>query len=77
MTSYKPLWKLLIDKDMTKTDLRLKAGISANTITRMGRGDEVSTTILNKIMQCLELTDYSQIITFVPDDTSIVSEVNV
>lgn len=67
MTSYKPLWKLLIDLNMTKTDLRLKAGISANTITRMGKGEEVSTTVLNKIMSCLGLKDYNQIIEFIPE----------
>lgn len=74
MTSYKPLWHLLLDRDMTKTDLRIKAGISANTITRMGKGEEVSTTVLNKIMTALGLTDYNQIIEFIPEETA--SEVN-
>lgn len=66
MTSYKPLWRLLVDRDMNKTDLKMKAGISANTITRMGKGEEVSTTVLNKIMVALGLTDYNQIIEFIP-----------
>lgn len=74
MTSYKPLWHLLLDRDMTKTDLRIKAGISANTITRMGKGEEVSTTVLNKIMTALGLTDYNQIIEFIPEETT--GEVN-
>lgn len=66
MTSYKPLWRLLVDRDMNKTDLKMKAGISANTITRMGKGEEVSTTVLNKIMVALGLTDYNQIMEFIP-----------
>ena len=66
MTSYKPLWKLLIDRDLTKTDLRLMAGISANTITRMGKGEEVGTSVLNKIMAALGLKDYSEIIEYIP-----------
>ncbi len=35
--SYKPLWKLLIDRDMTKKALMLKAGISKSTMDKMGR----------------------------------------
>lgn len=51
--SYKKLWKLLIDKDMNKTDLRKMTGISSFTIARMTRGEDVSTSILKRI--CLAL----------------------
>ena len=53
--SYKKLWKLLIDKDMNKTDLRNATGISSFTIARMTRGEDVSTAILKRIcvaMKC-------------------------
>lgn len=51
--SYKKLWKLLIDKDMRKEDLRLKAGISTNTIAKLGKNENVNTGILVKICAAL------------------------
>ena len=53
--SYKKLWKLLIDKDMNKTDLRNATGISSFTIARMTRGEDGSTAILKRgcmVMKC-------------------------
>ena len=47
--SYKPLWKLLIDKDMTKKKLMEQTGISKSTIDKMGRGETISLNIVNKI----------------------------
>ena len=52
--SYKKLWKLLIDKDMRKEDLRLKAGISTNTIAKLGKNENVNTGILVKICAALD-----------------------
>ena len=37
--SYKKLWKLLIDRDMYKKDLRAAAGLSTNVIAKMGRNE--------------------------------------
>lgn len=51
--SYKKLWKLLIDKDMRKEDLRLKAGISTNTMAKLGKNENVNTDILVKICSAL------------------------
>lgn len=51
--SYKPLWKLLIDKNMKKKDLAEQAGISQSSISKMGRGENVNTEILNRI--CIAL----------------------
>lgn len=51
--SYNKLWKLLIDKKMSKADLRRSAGISPNTMTKLRRDEEVSMEILMKICQCL------------------------
>ena len=47
--SYKPLWKLLIDKDMTKKKLMEQTGISKSTIDKMGRGETISLNIVDKI----------------------------
>ena len=52
--SYKKLWKLLIDKDMKKTDLAKEAKISGNTITKMSKGENVTTDILVKICSTLK-----------------------
>ncbi len=53
--SYKPLFKLLIDKNMKKKDLAEKAGISLATITKMGKeGTIVTTDVLARICGALE-----------------------
>ncbi|MCC9891326.1 helix-turn-helix transcriptional regulator, partial [Streptococcus agalactiae] len=41
--SYNKLWKLLIDKGWTKSELRKKAGISSSTIAKLGKGDNITT----------------------------------
>lgn len=51
--SYKKLWKLLIDKDMTAVDLRLATGIAPNTMTKLRRDEEVSMAVLVKICTAL------------------------
>ena len=51
--SYKPLWKLLIDKDMTKTELRKRTEIAPSTFTKMNNDQQVSLDILARI--CVEL----------------------
>ena len=51
--SYKKLWKLLIDKDMTAVELREKTGIAPNTMTKLRRDEEVSLTVLVKICAVL------------------------
>jgi len=47
--SYKPLWKLLIDKEMTKKQLMESTGISKSTMDKMGRGESVSMEIIDRI----------------------------
>ena len=51
--SYKKLWKLLIDKDMTAVDLRQATVIAPNTMTKLRRDEEVSMTVLVKICTAL------------------------
>lgn len=54
MISFNPLWKTLIDKDMTKTELRLLIGAGSATITRMGKNGTVTTEILDRICKALD-----------------------
>ena len=51
--SYKPLWKLLIDKDLKKKDLCEMAGISPASVTKMGKCGHVTTETLEKICHAL------------------------
>lgn len=53
--SYKPLWKLLIDRDIKKKDLCTMAGISPASVTKMGKCGHVSTETLSKICLALDL----------------------
>ena len=52
--SYNKLWKLLIDKGMTKTEMRKQAGISTNILAKMGRNETVSLETLAKITSTLQ-----------------------
>ena len=58
--SYNKLWKLLIDKKMTKTDLRLKADIATSTLAKLSKNEQVSMEILLKICKTLDC-DISEI----------------
>ena len=51
--SYNKLWKLLIDKNMTKMDLKEAAGVSAASIAKLGKGDNITTDVLIKICEAL------------------------
>ena len=55
MISYNKLWKLLIDKKMSKADLRKAAGIAPNTMTRLRRDEEVTLAVLNRICVALDV----------------------
>ena len=50
---YNKLWKLLIDKKMTKTQLCKKARVSTNAIAKMGRDEDVRVEVLAKICETL------------------------
>ena len=51
--SYKKLWKLLVDKDMSKGDLHKASGLSSSTMTKLRKGEDVSMEALRKICICL------------------------
>lgn len=65
--SYKKLWKLLIDKDMKKKDLRSLTGVSTTTMSRLAKDENVSTEILAKICAALNC-DVGDIMEFVPEN---------
>ena len=52
--SYKKLWKMLIDRDMKKQELCAKAGISSATLTKLVKGESITTESLLKICVALE-----------------------
>ena len=68
MVSYKPLFKLLVDRDMSVSDLWKKAGISPNTMTKIRRSEEVSMTILTKICKTLNVS-YGDIVEFIAEES--------
>ncbi len=53
--SYNKLWKLLIDRKMSKADLRRAAGIAPNTMPKLNRDEEVTLEILWKICTMLKV----------------------
>ena len=52
--NYNRLWKLLIDKGITKTEMRKRAGISTNVLAKMGRNETVSMDTLAKIATAMD-----------------------
>lgn len=52
--NYNRLWKLLIDKGITKTEMRKRAGISTNVLAKMGRNETVSMDTLAKIAAVMD-----------------------
>lgn len=62
--SYNKLWKLLIDKDMTKTEMRLKADISTTTLAKMGKNETISMDVVLRICKVLkcDIADIMEII---------------
>lgn len=61
--NYKRLWKLLIDKDMTKTELRKRTEMASSTLSKMGRNENVSLEVLIRICHVLDcqLSDIAEI----------------
>ena len=65
--SYNKLWKLLVDKKMSKADLRKAAGIAPNTMTRLRRDEEVTLSVLNRICTVLDV-NIGDVMEFVPEN---------
>ena len=62
--SYNKLWKMLIDKGMSRTQMRLKAGISTKALAKLGKNESVNIDILIKICAALgcDITDIMEIV---------------
>jgi len=71
--SYKPLWKLLIDRDMKKKDLCEEAGISPASVTKMGKSGSVTTEMLEKICTALNC-QVQDIMEVIKEKPAMVSE---
>ena len=52
--SYNKLWKLLIDKNMNKQDLKRVSGVSTASIAKLGKGENITTDVLLKICMALD-----------------------
>ncbi len=65
--SYNKLWKLLIDKNMSKTDLRLKADIGTATLAKLGKNQPVSMDVLVRICRVL-LCNIADVMDILPSE---------
>lgn len=54
MVSYDKLWILLINRHMSRTELRIKAGLSTSALAQLGKNDYVSLKIIEKICNALD-----------------------
>lgn len=67
--SYNKLWKLLIDKNMKKKDLKEQADISQNVMARLGKGQTVAMESMAKICTVLQC-DIGDVMEFIPEENS-------
>ena len=67
--SYDRLWKMLTDKGMTKTEMRMKAGISTNVLAKMGKGETISMDSLAKVASAMGC-GLDDIVEIVPEETN-------
>jgi DNA-binding Xre family transcriptional regulator len=72
--NYKPLWKLLIDKEMEKSELRTAAKIAGSTLAKMYRNEYVALDVLVRICNALhcQLSEIAEI-EFEEENVSVVS----
>lgn len=67
MVSYKKLWLMLVDRKMSKAELRKASGVSPNTMTKLRRDEPVMLNVLDKI--CVTLNcNYGDIMDFIPEE---------
>ena len=67
--SYNRLWKLLVDREMSKADLRKQAAIAPNTMTKLRRDEPVNLAILGRICDVLNC-DYGDLMQYVPKENT-------
>ena len=71
--SYNGLWKILLDKNLYKKDLAAELNISSATMAKMGKGENVSLEVLQKICEYLEC-NIGDIMSFEKDEMKEVDE---
>lgn len=71
--SYKKLWVMLAEREMSKVELRKRAGISPATFTKLRRNQEVALSVLLKIADVLDC-DAGDMMSFVKDDVPIIAD---
>ena len=67
--SYKPLWRILLERDMSKKELREASGISTASLAKLGKGENITTDVLLRICEALHC-NINEIIETIPDDES-------
>ena len=67
MFSYKPLLKLLIDNDLSKTQFRLETGISMATLAKIGKDEYISMSTLDAICRYFDCK-IEDVVKFINDD---------
>lgn len=65
--SYRPLWHLLLDRDMNKQKLREVTGLSSSSMAKLGKGESITTEMLVRICSKLDC-DLTDIMELVDDD---------
>lgn len=65
MVSYNKLWKLLIDKNMSKHELLELTGISSSSLAKLKKGANITTDVLCKICNALDC-DFKDIMEYIP-----------
>ena len=65
--SYNKLWKILVDRKMSKRDLMIASGIAPNTMTRLRRDQEVTLGVIHKICKTLHV-NIGDVMEFLPED---------
>lgn len=68
--SYKKLWKMMVDKNLNKTELTHLAGISTNAMAKLGRDEDVRIKTLGKLCTSLDCK-LDDIVEFIPDEQKI------
>lgn len=67
--SYKKLWIMCAEREMSKAELRKRAGISSATFTKLRKNEEVTLTVILKIAEIMQC-NAGDMMDFIPDDTS-------
>lgn len=65
--SYKPLWRILLERDMSKKELRELSGISTVSLAKLGKGENITTDVLLRICKALNC-NINEIVETIPDD---------